>query len=485
MAAARVTVDPLVLWPPSAQPPVLDLTPADVAELAEALTIYQEQFAPCFRRAEQRHWAKKYLEGQLSPIPRKSIEPMALALDGGNVQAMQQFISEGAWDDDAVLAQHQRLVADTLGDAATGVLILDGCDFPKQGQDSVGVARQYCGALGKRANCQASVLAAYASRYGYTLVDRRLYLPAAWGTPAYAARREACGVPAAVSFRTKPELAWDLVTTVRQRGSLPFGWVTMDEGFGRDTTLLDRLAGADLCYLAEVPHDTRVWTERPAAPVPPAAPVTEGVHVRLVDPPPLPQRVDAVAAQLPAAAWQQALVKEGSKGPLLVQVAGQRVVAVRGGLPGPDVWLVLRRSLDPTPELKTYLCNASADTAARTLVWLLGMRWPMELAIRASKDELGMDHYEVRSWRGWHHHLTMTVLAHHFLVWQRVTLGEKSPRLERAPSANLAHGGAPVAPVGRRDGPPVGGTDPAPELCCRLRPSPLQSTVPPRFFLAN
>ncbi len=192
--------------PPSAQPPVLELTPADVVGLAEALLIYHDQFAPCFRRAEQRHWAKKYLEGQLAPLPRKSIEPMALALAGGNVQAMQQFISQGAWDDEAVLTQHQRLVADTLGDAPSGVLILDGCDFPKQGTDSVGVARQWCGALGKRANCQASVLAAYASRYGYTLVDRRLYLPAAWFTDAYAARRHTCGVPAAVRFRTKPEL---------------------------------------------------------------------------------------------------------------------------------------------------------------------------------------------------------------------------------------------------------------------------------------
>ena len=115
-------------------------------------------FAPLFRREEQRRWALKYLEGQLLPLERKSIEPMADALVGGNVQAMQQFISLGAWDDDAVLARHQALVAETLGDAATGVLIVDGCDFPKQGTHSVGVARQYCGPLGKVANCQASVV---------------------------------------------------------------------------------------------------------------------------------------------------------------------------------------------------------------------------------------------------------------------------------------------------------------------------------------
>ena len=216
-----------------------------MAGLAEALTIYHAQFAGCFRRSEQRHWAKKYLEGQLAPLPRKSVEPMALALAGGNVQAMQQFLSQGGWDDEAVLARHQQLVADTLGDAQRGVLILDGCDFPKQGQDSVGVARQWCGALGKRANCQASVLAAYASPAGCTLVDRRLYLPLP-GVADYAARRAACGVPADLAFRTKPELAWELIATLRQRGSLPFAWVTMDEGFGRNTVLLDRIADAGL-----------------------------------------------------------------------------------------------------------------------------------------------------------------------------------------------------------------------------------------------
>ncbi len=124
--------------PPSARPPVLGVTPDAVATLHEELLAYHAEFAPFFRRAEQRHWALKYTEGQLLPLERKSIEPMADALEGGNVQAMQQFISLGAWDDDGVLAAHQRLVAATLGDAATGVLIVDGCDFPKQGAHSVG-----------------------------------------------------------------------------------------------------------------------------------------------------------------------------------------------------------------------------------------------------------------------------------------------------------------------------------------------------------
>jgi hypothetical protein len=138
-------------------PPVASVTPDEVAALPDELLAYHREFAPLFRRQEQQRWARKYTEGQLLPLERKSIEPLADALVGGDVQAMQQFIGLGAWDDDAVLARHQKLVAEALDDAVTGVPIVDGCDFPKQGTHSVGVARQYCGALGK--------------------VDRRLYVP--------------------------------------------------------------------------------------------------------------------------------------------------------------------------------------------------------------------------------------------------------------------------------------------------------------------
>src|SRR5205085_1835313 len=186
---------PPALPPPSGRPPEINLAPRDVEALADELVAYQALFAPLFQRAEQRHWALLYLQGQMLDLERKSIEPMALALEGGDVQAMQQFISQGAWDAEAVLQRHQELVAQTLGDADTGVLIVDGCDFAKQGTHSVGVARQWCGALGKVATCQASVVAGYASARGYTLVDRRLYLPERWFTAEYATRRQRCGVP--------------------------------------------------------------------------------------------------------------------------------------------------------------------------------------------------------------------------------------------------------------------------------------------------
>jgi SRSO17 transposase len=426
--------------PPSGQPPVINLAARDVEALADELLAYHAHFAPLFARSEQRTWALTYFQGQLADLERKSIEPMALAHPAGNVQALQQFISLGAWDDAEVLKTHQQLVADTLGDPQTGVLILDGCDFPKQGSHSVGVARQWCGALGKVANCQASVVACYASRHGYTLVDRRLYMPEKWFSPAYQGRREECGLPADLTFQTEPELAWALIERLHTEQVLPFGWVIADEHFGNNPALLDRIAAAELYYLMEVPHDTLVWQQRPATAVPRAS-GKKGrppQRARLAADAPAPMRVDVVASD-GALRWRSYQIQEGAKGPLVAAFAFVRVVAVRDGLPGPDQWLVLRRSLGERPELKTYLSNAPAATKETTLVRKSGMRWPIEAAILECKSEVGMDQYEVRGWRGWHHHMTMTLLAHHFLVRQRCHLGEKSGGSDGATSA------APVA----------------------------------------
>lgn len=412
--------------PPSGQPPLSNLVPRDIEALADELLAYHAHFAPLFQRSEQRDWALIYLQGQLADLERKSIEPMALAHPDGNVQALQQFISLGAWDDAAVLQTHRLLVADTLGDADSGVLIIDGCDFPKQGTHSVGVARQWCGALGKVANCQASVVACYASLHGYTLVERRLYMPEKWFSPDYQHRRDRCGVPSDLAFQTQPQLAWTLIEQLHLEQVLPFKWVIGDEHFGNNPALLDRIAAAKLYYLMEVPHDTLVWRERPATAVPPRT-SKKGrppQRARLVADAPAASRVDALASD-PSLCWQVYQIQEGAKGPLCAAFAFVRVVAVRDGLPGPDQWLVLRRSLGEREQIKTYLSNAPATTPHARLVRQSGRRWPVEMTILECKSELGMDHYEVRSWRGWHHHMTMTLLAHHFLVGQRCRMGKK------------------------------------------------------------
>jgi len=398
----------------------LSLTREDIQGLGEELRAYHAIFAPLFARKEQREWAAVYLEGLVTPsIERKSIEPMVLAIqgvDGNAVRAVQQFIGAGAWEDDVILQRHRAEVAVTLGEE-DGVLTVDGSDFPKQGKESVGVKRQYCGQLGKRANCQAGVFLGYVSSQGFTLLDRRLYLPVEWiRSPQYAERREKCGVPPGVAFRTKNELAWEMIESLAREGSVPHRWVAFDEAFGRDSVLLDRIAGLGLWYFAEVPQDTRAWLQRPATEVPAwSGRGRKPTHPRIVEGQPEAQAVSDLAAACSGQAWTRCAIKEGTKGPILADFLALRGTAVREDLPGPEVWLVLRRNTE-TGEVKYFLSNAPADTPLSTLARIAGLRWPIETCFEEGKQYLGMGHYEVRTWKGWHHHMTLCLLAHHFLV---------------------------------------------------------------------
>jgi SRSO17 transposase len=241
------------------------------------------------------------------------------------------------------------------------------------------------------------VVACYASTHGYTLVDRRLYLHKRWFTPEYRARWEQAGIPDDLPFQTRPELAEALVRALHARRVLPFRWVTCDEAFGNNPALLDAISALGLYYLAEVPHDTRVWRQRPPTAVPARGrrgPVP--TRERLTADAPVPVRVDALAAQVPQDQWRRYQIKEGTKGPLVAEFAFLRVVPIRDELPGPASWVVLRRSLGDTPELKTYLSNAPATMRRTKLVWASGMRWPVESAIEEGKGEVGLDQYEVR-----------------------------------------------------------------------------------------
>jgi SRSO17 transposase len=399
--------------------PRMDLAVQDIEHLVEELRAYHAIYSPLLQRREQREAAHTYLQGLLAPLPRKSIEPMVLAVEGvapTAVRAMQSFISEGTWKDERLLHQHWHEVETDLG-ADDGVLMVDGSDFPKQGVHSVGVKRQYCGELGKRANCQAGVFVGYVSSQGYTLLDRRLYVPVEWLTDnVYAERRRQCGMPAEITFKTKPELAQAMLTAIVQTQALRCRWVVADEAFGGNPGFLDGVAGLGLWYFAEVPHTTRVWDERPATHVPPwrgrgRRPQRE----RLVEGAPAARTVLEVAAVLPAEVWTRQTIKEGSQGPMVAEFATLRVVAVRDALPGPDVWLVLRRHVE-TGELKTSLCNAPIEIALETHVRMSGMRWPIETCFEDSKQLLGMGSYEIRSWTGWHHHMTLVILAHFFVV---------------------------------------------------------------------
>lgn len=404
------------------------LTERILSELASYHAIY----SPLFRRREQREQSERYLQGLLSPdIENKSIETMIVHMKGDDVNAVratQQFISRGAWQDGLILKRHWLEVDADLGDEE-GVLTLDGSDFSKQGKESAGVKRQWCGELGKVANCQAGVFLGYASAAGYTLLNHRLYMPEEWLTKeAYAQRRERCEIPASVTFKTKPQLGLDMVKEIHEAEVLRFRWLTCDEAFGRDTAFLDEV-GKYVHYFAEVPHNTEVWRQRPDTTVPKwsgrgrkptLAHVKEGE--------PASETVLAITASLPASAWSRHTVKEGAKGPIIADFACLRVVGVRNSLPGPDVWLVFRRKIH-TGELKCFLCNAPADTSLKTFSWLSGMRWPIETCFEEGKQEIGLGDYQVRSWTGWHHHMTLCILAHFFLVRLKLNLQEEAPAL--------------------------------------------------------
>ena len=404
---------------PVSQPDV-SVSRADIASVRGRLWSYQARYASFFGRRELRRHARTYLRGLLSDEPRKSIERMVLRQQGADpnaVRTQQLFLRTARWEDAPILAAHRKLVAATLG-GDEGVLAIDGTDIPKDGVESVGVARQYCGQLGKRANCQAAVYAAYLGCGAAALVDRRLYLSQDWVSGAsHAARRRRTGVPEGIPFRTKPQLALDMLSGLVAEGTLPVRWVTCDEGFGHSHAFLDGVADLGLGYLAEVPRTTHVWTTRPERTGgPPSRPVFSAPS----------QPVGAVADRLPRAAWRPFILREGSKGPQAVLCAVLRVAARRGPEPGPDVWLLLRRH-PATDELKCYLGHGPAEMPAERLVWLAGLRWPIEQCFRDGKQLFGLGDYEGRSWQGWHRHATLVMLAHFFVVRETLRLKKSTP----------------------------------------------------------
>jgi SRSO17 transposase len=405
------------------------LTVTDVEALLPALEQYVAHFKPAFARLDQHAWAHRYLQGLLDTLPRKSCEPIALAL-GVSVRQMQAFLTESTWSITPVLAQHERLIAHSLGDTDAGVFLIDESGMPKQGQHSAGVAHQYCGALGKVCSAQAGVFVGYASHTGYTLVGGQLFVPQDWFGEQMAALRQEVGLPKALTFRTKPQLAVELLQAIAKRGHLLGRWVAADALYGNAPAFRDAVVALDKWYFTEVSSDQLIWRRTPALLVPPwSGKGRKPTRQRLKTPANASYRVDQVLWRLPKTAWTRTTIKEGSKGPIVCDLAFLRVNEARDGLPGARQWLVIRRNLDDPTVVKYYLSNAPETIEPVQLARMCGMRWPIELTFEVGKDELGMDQYETRSWVGWHHHMVLVMLAHHFLVWVRQQLHEKAPAL--------------------------------------------------------
>ncbi len=455
--------------PASGRPPTLRLATRDVQATTDELIRFHRLFDTVFQRHEQREWSAFYLCGQLSGLERKTIEPIVAAFRGADPNAMrglQQFISQGTWPAEKLILRLQHLVAEWLGDPA-GVVIVDGSGFPKQGSASVGVARQYCGAVGKVANCQEGVFMVYASPHGYAFLDERLYIHETWFGEDARERWHQCAIPTTVRFQTEPNLALNMLQGLIARGMLPFRWVTADAHFGEIPAFLDDVAALGKWYLIEVPCDTRAWLETPSIEQPgPGMLGRPRTQPRVSRNATHRDRASCVNGRsICKSAWTRHCIKEGSKGPLIADFAFLRVTTVRAGLPGPRVWAIFRHSDTAKPELKFYLSNAPTTCPRTELIRVNGQRWPVETALEEGKGEAGMDQYETRSWISWHHHMAQTFMAHLFLVRlclvfkkkpcvdhsssapsDRACLGRRARRTSRYP---LAHPVSPTAKLRR------------------------------------
>lgn len=407
--------------------PKFDLEKGDIDDFLNELKGFHEQFYDCFHRSESRDHFYKYMAGQFSPLERKSIEPIALAVKDGNVRAMQRFVSDAEWDDDNIMIKYRSFVNEDLGrpDAA---LIFDETSFVKKGQDSIGVAKQYCGTIGKVENCQVGVFAAYVSENGYSIVDKRIFLPEKWFTDDYRARRKKCRLPEDTVFQSKPQLAVDILNGICGENILPFKYILADSIYGTSPEFIQAVeALPDKTYFVSVPKDTNCWLKRPMT-------ITKsykwGGKTRsktvLVDPDSKPLSVEQLGKNINDYFWYRRKVSEGTKGPIVYEYTRRRIILSVDGLPQKTVWLLIRRTLSDKPEYSYFISNAVSSTRLKTLVWLSGLRWAIEQCFEEAKTELGMDHYEVRKFKGWHHHMLTCMLAHFFLWHLKIRMGKKS-----------------------------------------------------------
>jgi SRSO17 transposase len=380
------------------------------------------RFADVFRRKEPRAQAIKYLRGLMAPVPRKNSWQVAEAIGDRIPDATQRLLYHAQWSADAARDRLLQYTIEVFGEE-DGIGVVDETGFLKKGNRSVGVKRQYSGTAGKVENCQIGTFLSYMTAKGHALLDRRLYLPEEWATDPQ--RREQAKVPADVVFQTKPEQAMAMLEHAWQAG-VPMRWVAGDEVYGDSTELRDLIARRERWYVLAVRTPTPVWTARP--PVVKPEPQERGrprTKMRLAEGAPSATAVKKVVASWPESRWQRLIVAEGEKGLITYDWACQRIVESRDGLPGPDAWLVTRRSVSDPTDIAYYLSNAPVDTPLLKLAQVASSRYTVEQCIEEAKGETGLDEYEVRYWHSWHRHITLSMMAHAWLASVRCKATEK------------------------------------------------------------
>jgi SRSO17 transposase len=441
---------------------------------------YIERLGDVLGHADRRAPLRSYTTGLLLPGERKSVEPMAARVDplrvGAAHQSLHHFVAKAAWDDDALLrAVRDHALPALLERGPIRAWIVDDTGLPKKGKLSVGVARQYCGQLGKRDNCQVAVTLSVAHEAASLAIAYRLYLPEAWaGDPA---RRAMAGVPEEVGFRTKPAIALGQVRRALADG-VPPGVVVTDAGYGNDTDFRDGITAQGLPYVAGIQGTTTLWLPG-TGPLPAHPRNGRGRPPKRLrrDPEHQPLAAEALAAGLPAGAWRTVTWREGTAGPLTSRFAAVRVRPAHGDTtrsePRAEEWFLAEWPEGEDEPTKYWLSTLPATAAIEELVATAGLRWRIERDFEELKQELGLGHFEGRGWRGFHHHASLCIAAYGFLVAERCRFSPPGwrPELEaperpagyrprnsaRAPGAaqpGLDRDPAP-APRGRPDAPPA------------------------------
>ena len=379
----------------------------------ERLAGFLNEMLGALGRAERRRWGDVYVRGLLATSGRKATASMAARVSDGNVQAMQQFIGQSPWPWEPLRQRLAQRLAAALQPVAAWMI--DDTGFPKKGTRSVGVARQYSGTLGKIGNCQVAVSLHYATDDAAPPVDFALYLPKEWLDPV---RRAEAGIPEDVTFQTK----WALALTLIDRAlewHVPPGVVTADAGYGNISEFRAGLARRDLRYVVGVQSTTTVWTDADNLTMPPH-PGRRGRPRRKPLEVGAPQQVKALSQSWSPDQWQRIMWREGTKGPMASRFAAARVLPTNGyehtGSREQPHWLLVEWPEGEPAPTKFWLANLPPEADLVSLVRLAKIRWWIEQGYQQLKDELGLDHYEGRSWQGWHHHVTMTMLAFGFLA---------------------------------------------------------------------
>ena len=377
----------------------MQLTPQERARIEsvrgwqDGLAELHARVAPRFRRPEARARAGRYLAGLLGPVERRNGWQLAEHLGERTPDGVQRLLRTARWDAEAVRDDLRAYVVERLSDPAA-VLVVDETGFLKKGAKSVGVARQYAGTAGRIANCQLGVFLAYASPKGHAFLDRALYLPKAWADDPE--RRREAGVPAEVGFATKGELARAMLERAFA-AEVPAAWVAGDEPYGNDGGLRRWLEQQHRPYVLAVARSHAVWAA--------------------VDGGPRQARAEELVATVPGDGWQRIDVGAGSKGPRVFDWACGRLPF--RSAEGWAQWLLIRRSLARPEELAFYHAYGPAETPVAALARVAGTRWVIEEGFERAKGEVGLDQHEVRSWAGWHRHVTLCLLAHAFLAVTR------------------------------------------------------------------